>query len=56
MARTRSKPLELNAENLVKLLNHKEEIEKEIAKQQRKLESVKGDLKLYKKIFDDLGK
>lgn len=56
MARPRSNPLELNADNFTKLLAKKAEIEREIAKQQKKLEAVKNDLKQFKKFVDELTK
>jgi hypothetical protein len=56
MARTRTKPLEITPENFMKCLAQKAEIEKEIAKQTKRLEAVKNDLKLFKKMVDDLTK
>lgn len=56
MARPRTKPLEVTPENFAKLLAQKQEIEKEIAKQQKRLEAVKTDLKSFKKMIDDLTK
>ena len=56
MARPRSKPLEINAETFAKLLDQKAEIEKEISKQQKRLETVKSDLKQFTKFLADLTK
>ena len=56
MARPRTKPLETTPENFAKLLAQKAEIEKEIAKQTKRLETVKSDLKQFKRMIDDLTK
>ncbi|MBE0546047.1 MAG: hypothetical protein IH623_32375 [Verrucomicrobia bacterium] len=56
MARKRTKPLELNEDTFVKLLGQKREIEKEIAKQERKLANVKADLSKFKDFIAALSK
>jgi septal ring factor EnvC (AmiA/AmiB activator) len=56
MARPRTKPLETTPENFAKLLAQKSEIEKEISKQTKRLETVKSDLKQFKRMIDDLTK
>jgi nitrogen regulatory protein PII len=56
MARTRTKPLELNEKTFLKLLSQKREIEKQIEKQNKKLKAVKDDLGKFKVYIADLSK
>lgn len=56
MARPRTNPLKIDAETFAKLLAQKAEIEKEISKQQKRLETVKADLKQFTKFLADLTK
>lgn len=46
----------VTADNFVKLLAKKDAIEKVIAKQQKKLEKIKADLKPFKDLVDTLTK
>jgi hypothetical protein len=56
MARPRTNPLKIDAATFAKLLAQKAEIEKEISKQQKRLETVKADLKQFTKFLADLTK
>jgi hypothetical protein len=54
MTKSKTKPVKITADNFTKLLAKKDAIEKKIAKEQRKLEKVKNDLKGFKELIEKL--